>query len=148
MKRSDQAAAARGLLEALARPAPTAREEPRGETRSINFLSVEPLLAPVNLRPWLRLLNGIDWVIVGGESGPRKRGESGRLARVCEISWLLDVVEQCKEAAVPVFVKQAGSRPVAASGNVIQLRSRKGGDLEELPVELRVREFPVPAWAA
>src|SRR5690606_26980225 len=46
-------------------------------------------------------LPGIDWVIVGGESGPG--------ARPCDIEWILSIVQQCKRAAVPVFVKQLGA---------------------------------------
>ncbi|HBO69480.1 MAG TPA: hypothetical protein DD658_04780, partial [Deltaproteobacteria bacterium] len=60
----------------------------------IKFLSLEPLLGPVgklNLR-------GIDWVIVGGESGPK--------ARPMEKSWVTDVRDQCQKARVPFFFKQ------------------------------------------
>lgn len=77
------------------------------------FLSVEPLLGPVDLT---RLLThrhpgtpglatapahsrrSIDWVIVGGESGPK--------ARPCNVEWIRDIVRQCREAGVPCFVKQ------------------------------------------
>lgn len=61
------------------------------------FLSIEPLLEHIG-----RLdLTGIDWVIVGGESGPG--------ARPLEVGWVASIVEQCKEAGVPVFVKQLGA---------------------------------------
>ena len=43
----------------------------------------------------------VDWVIVGGESGPG--------ARPCDVSWIASVVRQCREAGVPVFVKQLGA---------------------------------------
>lgn len=62
---------------------------------AIRFLSVEPLLSKIRLN-----LDGIDWVIIGGESGPH--------ARPCDIDWIRSIVEQCKEADVAVFVKQLG----------------------------------------
>lgn len=76
---------------------------------------------------------GIDWVIVGGESGPR--------ARPFGIGWARDIIGQCRKAGVPVFVKQMGARPVDAAGPV-RLRDRKGGDIDEWPEDLRVREYP------
>jgi protein gp37 len=60
------------------------------------FLSVEPLLGPIPRLP----LDGIDWVIVGGESGPR--------ARPMEEEWVLEVKQQCDDAGVPFFFKQWG----------------------------------------
>jgi len=71
---------------------------------AVRFLSCEPLLGPVDLRAFLRDKSGlIHWVIVGGESGPG--------ARPCDISWIRSVVEQCRAAGVPVFVKQVGAFP-------------------------------------
>lgn len=67
----------------------------------------------------------LDWVIVGGESGPG--------ARRMEVEWARSLVEQCRIADVPVFVKQMGSH-----GKV----HPKGGDPSEWPEDLRVREFP------
>jgi protein gp37 len=62
----------------------------------VRFASFEPLLGDLgDLSPWLPSL---EWAIVGGESG-RKR-------RPMEVRWLLDVVAQCQAAGVPVFVKQ------------------------------------------
>jgi protein gp37 len=63
---------------------------------SIKFLSIEPLLARI---PDLDLM-GIDWVIVGGESGPR--------ARQMKEAWVLDIRDQCNAANVPFFFKQWG----------------------------------------
>ncbi len=62
----------------------------------IKFLSIEPLLG--NL-PKLNL-SGIDWVIVGGESGPK--------ARPMEEKWVIEIKEQCEEQNVPFFFKQWG----------------------------------------
>ncbi len=82
----------------------------------------------------------INWVIVGGESGPN--------ARPCNIDWIRDIVRQCRAASVPPFVKQLGSMPIApypgwSDGKILKLRDRKGGDPAEWPEDLRnAREFP------
>lgn len=62
----------------------------------VKFLSCEPLLGPL---PHLNL-NGIDWVIVGGESGPG--------ARNMDPDWVIDIRDQCIKARVPFFFKQWG----------------------------------------
>jgi protein gp37 len=87
--------------------------------QSVRWASVEPLLGPLNLRPWLGE-GGLSWVVVGGESGPG--------ARPMEVEWALDVVRQ---ASVPVFFKQ---------GSSANWPSYK--DFDSFPVELRVREMP------
>lgn len=93
------------------------------------FYSVEPLLEKVNLD----LQNyGVDWVIVGGESG--------KGARPCNYEWVLDIVEQCQKAGTPVFVKQLGTN-YFQEGVSIKVKG-KGGDIHELPSRLQVREFP------
>lgn len=62
----------------------------------VHFASFEPLLADLgDLRPWLPSLQ---WTIVGGESGPRRRPMA--------LAWLVSIVEQCQAAGVPTFVKQ------------------------------------------
>jgi len=67
---------------------------------SVRFLSIEPLLGPIGKID----LDGIDWVIVGGESGPR--------ARPMLVEWVREVRDQCKAAKVPFFFKQwGGLRP-------------------------------------
>ena len=86
----------------------------------------------------------IDWVIVGGESGPR--------ARPMDLAWARSLVEQCRAAGVAPFVKQLGSRPVVSPHGErtegcehtlpLKLRDRKGGDPQEWPEDLRVREWP------
>ncbi len=155
---------------------------------AVRFLSVEPLLGPVDVGfgKWVRLArevrselpflvsrapagvyratsNGygalsvgdtdgnllgikpdeferlplLDWVIVGGESGPG--------ARACDLGWIRSVVAQCKAAGVPCFVKQLGARPferTIEARDGLKLRDRKGGDPAEWPADLRVREFP------
>ena len=97
----------------------------------VKFLSLEPLIGPLpNLN-----LRGIDWVIVGGESGPK--------ARPMKESWVLDIREQCDTAGVPLFFKQAGRVLSMEWG----LKSRKGSDPAELPEEFRIREYPSIAAA-
>ena len=89
------------------------------ETRAWNrFLSLEPLLTPL---PDLDL-SGIDWVIVGGESGPG--------ARPFDPDWARDIRDQCKTAGVPFFMKQLGGA------------TNKRSKLEDLPEDLRIREMP------
>lgn len=134
---------------------------------AVRFASVEPLIGPVDFdaergpcvrsgKMWKRnQLTGIggntdgsaphktgklDWVIVGGESGPG--------ARPCDVAWIRSIVGQCKAAAVPVFVKQLGANSQEQFGGSGALRprlktaNRKGGDPSEWPEDLRVREFP------
>lgn len=92
---------------------------------AVHFLSLEPLLGEL---PRLDL-KGIDWVIVGGESGPG--------ARPMDLGWARDLVARCREAGIPVFVKQLGS---CWSGR--GHRDLKGGAFETFPEDLQVREMP------
>lgn len=78
------------------------------ETRAaIKFLSLEPLLSPL---PRLNL-DRIDWVIVGGESGPG--------ARPMDPAWVLDLRDQCLNSDVPFFFKQWGGFNKKATGRVL-----------------------------
>jgi protein gp37 len=74
----------------------------------VKFLSLEPLLGPLRN---LNLLK-IDWVIVGGESGPRSRPISE--------DWVLDIRDQCQIANVPFFFKQWGGRNKKKAGKLLQ----------------------------
>lgn len=106
----------------------------------------------------------VGWVIAGGESGPG--------ARRCDVAWIRSLVEQCRAAGVPAFVKQLGAHvedrndagfdgdeadtwpadtrvehDEADTGYQgapvrVRLRDRKGGDPAEWPPDLRVREMP------
>jgi len=93
----------------------------------IPWLSIEPLWGPVNLG---KCLDYIKWVIVGGESGTNPEP--------CRLEWIEDIILQCRAAGVPVFVKQLG----AVLSNQLNLKDRSGGDWEEWPEHLRVREMP------
>lgn len=128
----NQEEADRDILKLLAVPA------------RVRFLSMEPLLAPVDLtRIGPKRINALGrgswlhWVIAGGESGPK--------ARDFDVQWGEDIVEQCRSAEVPVFVKQLGSNPVCEHQHMpipMVLKDKKGGDMAEWPEDLRVREFP------
>ncbi len=148
------------------------------------FVSVEPLVGPVDLSPWIgkpspayevlsrfygprgfdktgsqaeRTEPKLDWVIVGGESGPH--------ARPCNVEWIRSIVRQCKVAEFPwLFVKQLGARVYDNDGVSrcswpgltefqhnnddaddeceVLLKDPKGGDQSEWPEDLRVREVP------
>jgi protein gp37 len=135
---------------------------------AVRWVSYEPALGPVDFRGylaiyqhrgapccdtvdgWHPLAEGhrervagriLDWIVVGGESGPG--------ARPFDLAWARSTVEQCKAAGVPVFVKQLGADPFDSAydpdvelGPSIHTKSRKGGDMSEWPADLRVREMP------
>jgi protein gp37 len=85
---------------------------------SIRFLSVEPLVGPVgNLN-----LNGIAWVIVGGESGPG--------ARPMDPAWVINIREQCIKSKVAFFFKQWGGRSPKTGGRLLE-----GKEWNEFPKE-------------
>lgn len=102
-------------------------------TGAVRFASCEPLLGALDLRPWLG--SGLDWVIVGGESGPG--------ARPMELPWAREIVKQCRWSGIAPFVKQLGSVAGRELG-----AGPKGGDWDAWPADLRVREFPRPAAAS
>ena len=77
----------------------------------IKFLSLEPLLGPL---PHLDL-KYINWVIVGGESGPGARPMDG--------SWVLDIKKQCSKAKIPFFFKQWGGVWKKRNGRLLQGRT-------------------------
>lgn len=77
---------------------------------AVRFLSLEPLLGPV---PEVNL-SGIDWVIVGGESGPG--------ARPMDPAWARDVLGQCRRAGVPFFFKQWGGVNKKKAGRILDGR--------------------------
>lgn len=75
------------------------------------FLSLEPLLGPIpNLN-----LSGIDWIIVGGESGP--------YSRPIEKKWVVEIKNQCLENSVPFFFKQWGGKNKKKAGRFLEGRT-------------------------
>jgi protein gp37 len=110
-------------------------DELRQALTALRFLSLEPLLEDLGELD----LRGINWVMVGGESGPG--------ARPCRVDWVRSIRGQCAAAGVTCFVKQLGARPTAlcpphGCSCDLELRHRKGADPAEWPADLRVREFP------
>lgn len=102
----------------------------------------------------------IDWVIIGGESGPG--------ARPFDVAWAYALIAQCKDAGTAPFVKQLGKHILTHGATVCQggswpdgtrlhvgnsfseplraqLADAKGGDWMEWPEDLRIREYPIPA---
>jgi protein gp37 len=136
----------------------------------VRWISAEPLLANVDLSAFLPHADDenpggsrcLDWVVVGGESGHDKD------ARPFNVQWARRIVQQCRAAKVPVFVKQLGRFPFSSDDadytrmpwmhfhkdryehpgppplalRTMRLPSRKGGDPEQWPEDVRVREFP------
>lgn len=68
----------------------------------VPWVSLEPLIGPVDISPFLDFLK---WVVIGGESGPLKDPQ----IRPCHPKWIMDVIEDCKAAGIPVFFKQWGA---------------------------------------
>lgn len=139
---------------------------------AVRWVSAEPLLGAIDGAKFIRPMQivdgyrqvsdgvsgpvpahlaspGIDWLVVGGESGPR--------ARACDLAWIRSIVVQCKAAGTPVFTKQLGARPIETSApcggpgcstfcphsvGAIDLASRKGGDASEWPPGEWPRQFP------
>jgi protein gp37 len=93
----------------------------RAAPAAVRFLSLEPLLGPL---PSLDL-TGIDWVIVGGESGPG--------FRPLDLDWVRDLRDRCVRLRIPLFFKQVGGRSPKAGG-----RELDGRTWDEFPVPVRV----------
>lgn len=146
-------------------------DQPAADTRiphllatpaAVRFLSCEPLLGPVtfDLSWWGRCFHlgfagrdaeanhlncacHLDWVIIGGESGVG--------ARPMDLAWVRSLLAQCRAAGVAPFVKQLGAKPYNGHDQLaydtvlsprLKLRDRHGGNWDEWPADLRVREFP------
>jgi protein gp37 len=78
---------------------------------AVRFVSCEPLLGPLNRID----LDGIGWVIVGGESGPRHRA--------IDPTWVVDLRDRCLAARVPFFFKQWGGRTPKHGGRLLDGRT-------------------------
>jgi protein gp37 len=91
----------------------------RSTGAKIKFLSLEPLIRPLGELN----LDGINWVIVGGESGPG--------ARPIMTEWVTDIRDQCLAAGVPFFFKQWGGVQKKKTGRILE-----GRTWDEMPVSL------------
>ena len=90
---------------------------------TVKFLSLEPLLGPLQGLD----LEGIDWVIVGGESGPG--------ARPMQAEWAIEIRDQCLNAEVPFFFKQWGGVNKKRTGRLLE-----GRTWDEMPAPPNTRE--------
>jgi protein gp37 len=90
---------------------------------AVRFLSLEPLLSAI---PTLSL-DGVDWVIVGGESGNR--------ARPMKANWAREIRDQCARHSVPFFFKQWGGRTPKKNGRLLD-----GRTWDEMPADVSERE--------
>ena len=99
---------------------------------AVRGLSLEPLWEPLADKIDL---TGIDWVIVGGESGARANVE------LFPVEWAIELRDRCREEGVAFFLKQLGRRP-SRQGKEFKLRHQHGGDWSEWTRGLRVREMP------
>jgi len=89
----------------------------RGVPAAVRFISFEPLIGPIGVFD----LEGIDWVIVGGESGPG--------ARPIQHDWVVEIRDECRRAGVPFFFKQWGGVQRKKAG-----RALEGRTWDEMPV--------------
>lgn len=149
----DQAAAYKRIPELLRIPAVVRglSLEPLLEPVSVRW----PVLHPIDLKPGIKTnefdgLRKLNWLIIGGESGPN--------ARPCNVDSIRFLVAQGKSAGVATFVKQLGSNSTGwgidtklkdvpmSDGNdgylVANFKDKKGGDPAEWPAELRVQQWP------
>lgn len=116
---------------------------------ALRWISAEPLLGDIQLPEEAFVCPAnephpicpcLDWVVVGGESGPG--------ARPMDVEWARSIVAQCEERSVPVFVKQLGRNPyITVPENSVELVDPKGGDWMEWPQDLRIREYPEGNYA-
>lgn len=109
-----------------------------GVAASVRFLSLEPFHGEIEI-PFLYegFAKPFDWVIVGGESG----NDNGPYKyRPCKIDWITSIINSCEENKIPVFVKQLGTH----LSKELKLKDRHGGDINEFPKYVQIRQFPKP----
>jgi protein gp37 len=110
---------------------------------AVCWISAEPLLGPIKLfgetYDWTE--NGpdtkkacVNWCVIGGESGPG--------ARSMELEWANELIQQCDQSGVAVFMKQLGAKPIGPAELPWPITNRKGDIMEDWPQALRVREWP------
>ncbi len=111
------------------------------------FLSIEPLLSDIDLvaaeaiYDWAssdgtggyKYEKGVSWAIIGAESGHN--------ARPCSLNWIRSIINQCRAAAIPVYVKQLGTHWAKELGTY--RLDHKGSNPEAWSGDLRIREFPI-----
>lgn len=96
----------------------------------VKFVSFEPLLGEITILPC-----GVDWAIIGGESG----NDAGAYRyRETKLEWIEELIADMQAQRTKVFVKQLGTH----LSKKLNLKERHGRDMSEWPEHLRVREFP------
>lgn len=125
-----------------------------GTPAAVRWVSYEPALGPIDfdagncVESWVSPqcarcsdyrtrcdhIPRLDWIVVGGESGPG--------ARRFDVEWARDTLRQCCSSGVAVFVKQLGAMPYENGAPMAALNDAKGEDPSEWPEDLRVREYP------
>lgn len=112
-------------------------EQMEGVTAKIKFISFEPLHTAITEK----FVGAFDWIIIGGESG----NENGQYRyRPCEIEWIEEIIEGYRtgpkftDKDTAIFVKQLGTH----LSKQLKLTDRHGGNIDEWPEHLRVREMP------
>lgn len=101
----------------------------------VRFVSMEPLYERLDLLTHSIDLRRIDWAIIGGESG----NENGKYKyRPCKLEWIEELIEGFKPTTA-VFVKQLGTH----LAKQLKLKDRHGGNIDEWPQHLRIREMPL-----
>jgi protein gp37 len=93
------------------------------------FVSIEPMLEKINIS---RYLPKLKWVIVGAESGAKKR--------YCDMDWISDIVNNCSKYKVPVFVKQIHMFETMEHAYDNKFLLEK--NIDEFPKHLQVQEYP------
>ena len=88
------------------------------------IVSLEPLLESVDISDYVNIRSTLDWVIIGAES------IGGRPGRECKIEWVESIVQQCKDAGTPVFVKQ------------LHIGGKLEHDINKFPEHLQIRQYP------
>lgn len=99
------------------------------------FISAEPLLGELDFSNYADALKLFHWCIVGGESG----NDNGIWKyRPCELEWVERIIKDLKDTDVAIFIKQMGT----SLSKKMRLKDRHGGEIEEWPENIQVREFP------
>jgi protein gp37 len=108
------------------------RELPKllGIPAVVHGVSIEPQLAPVRLGRFAPMMQ---WVINGGESGAG--------ARPFHLEWARSLIAECRRAGTAIFVQKLGCQPYEG-GRRLRLNDYAGGDWNEWPTDLRIRQFP------
>jgi protein gp37 len=101
----------------------------------VKFISAEPLLEDLTELNEVLVRSKFDWCIIGGESGNSK----GKYRfRECKLEWINNIINACNGNDVKIFVKQLGT----FLGKEMGLKDSHGGDMNEWPNEIQIREFP------